>query len=197
MPATAFATPHRLRRTLRALAVPAVAAALTVLAGCARVAPRYADVRTASVTPVELQAVLDATLRPSSESAAADLLAALPQPDEDRTVTVPNPHDRRGRDTVHTLVFGDLELTVYQVGATGQRFPVGVSASAPGREGDGLRIGDALDHVRALLGEPAFVGEEGAWIYEVVDDPRAAPYELIVEGVDGSVSRLTWRAYLD
>jgi hypothetical protein len=146
--------------------------------------------------PVSLEATLDAMLRPSSATAAETFLSTLPHPLEANDRNVANPHDRRLHDTVRTLRYDGLALTVYRVRATNSRFPVAVLVTSPAyRALNGLQVGLAARDVVAILGEPT-AQHDATWIYQI-HTPLRAPYELTVRLHDGRVQALRWAVYLD
>lgn len=146
---------------------------------------------------VSLERALDATLRPAGPGAAEAFLAALPQPRSVRERTVTNAQNPRQRDTLRTLLFPGIAITVYHVSASGKRFPVAVKVtSARFRAPDGLRVGQHKGQVRAVLGAPTTTTDE-AWRYRRRDPSGSAPFELRVRFHNGRVSALEWLAYLD
>ncbi len=185
------------RPSLIKLGAPVLAAGLLVLGGCARVDSRNPAVRPMGAASVELQTVLDVMLRPATQTAAADLLASLPRPAETTVVKVTNPHNPRVRDELVTLAFDGLAVRVYHVAETAQRFPVEVDVTGAGHATDaGLRVGLSASATRDLLGDPTQIRGD-RWFYEVMDDPAAAPYELVLDLRGGTIQRMSWRAYLD
>ncbi len=153
---------------------------------------------TAAVSPTNpsLEHTLDVMLRPSSPTAAETFLATLPAALATHDATVANPHDPRRQDTVRTLQYDGLALTVYRVQSTGTRFPVAVSVTSPAyRTRSGLHVGLPSHEVLALLGEPT-ARHGGTWVYQI-DAANAAPFELTVELDGGTVRSLRWAAYLD
>jgi hypothetical protein len=147
-------------------------------------------------SPVSLEATLDAMLRPSSATTAETFLGTLPRPLEAHDRNVANPHDRRLQDTVRTLRYEGLALTVYRVQATGSRFPVAVRVTSPiYRAVNGLQVGLASQDVVAILGEPT-ARHGTTWVYQI-HAPMSTPYELTVQLHDGRVQALRWAVYLD
>jgi len=167
-----------------------------MLSGCSNPDTQQAATAGVPPAPVSLERTLDVMLRPNSATAAEAFLAALPRPLEVRDTTVANPHDPRRRDTVRTLRYDGLALTVYRVQATGTRFPVAVFVTSPDyRTGNGLHVGLTSQDVAAILGAPT-VRKGGTWVYQI-HAPMSAPYELTVRLHDGTVRSLRWAAYLD
>lgn len=146
---------------------------------------------------VSLERALDATLRPAGPGAAEAFLAALPQPRSVRERTVTNAQNPRQRDTLRTLLFPGIAITVYHVSASGKRFPVAVKVTGRRfRAPDGLRVGLAKRQVRAVLGTPS-VTTGDSWRYQEPDPQGAAPFELRVAFRNGHVLALEWSAYVD
>lgn len=167
-----------------------------MLSACSN--PDTHPLETAGVPPtsVSLEHTLDVMLRPSSQAAAETFLAALPTALATHDETVANPHDPRRQDTVRTLQYDGLALTVYRVQSTGTRFPVAVSVTSPAyRTKSGLHVGLSSHEVVALLGEPT-ARHGGTWVYQV-DAASSAPFELTVRLDGGTVRSLRWAAYLD
>ena len=185
------------RTVLAGAQLSAVALGLgLLLSACAN--PDSHPLAGAGVPPTSpsLEHTLDVMLRPSSQTAAETYLAALPPALASHDQTVANPHDPRRQDTVRTLQYDGLALSVYRVQATGTRFPVAVSVTSPAyRTSSGLRVGLSSSQVVALLGEPT-VRHGGTWVYQI-DAANAAPYELSVRLDGGTVRSLRWAAYLD
>jgi len=167
-----------------------------MLSACSN--PDTHPLETAGVPPtsVSLEHTLDVMLRPSSQAAAETFLAALPTALATHDETVANPHDPRRQDTVRTLQYDGLALTVYRVQSTGTRFPVAVSVTSPAyRTKSGLHVGLSSHEVVALLGEPT-ARHGGTWVYQV-DAASSAPFELTVRLDGGTVRSLRWAAYID
>lgn len=166
------------------------------LAGCARQGTAIVGTAGLDTHHVSLQQALDAMLRPDSPTAAETFLRSLPPPLAIRDLTVPNPHDPRWKDTVRTLVYDGLELTVYRVSSTGSRFPMAVRVTSPAyTSSSGLRVGLSSAQLVAILGPPSD-RSGGRLIYRFVA-PGSAPFELMVDVKDGRVQALSWAAYLD
>lgn len=167
-----------------------------VLSACSNPDTHPLTMASAPPTPISLEQTLDAMLRPGSATAAETFLSMLPKPLEVHDTTVANPHDPRRQNTVRTLGYDGLALTVYRVQATGTRFPVAVFVTSPAyRTHNGLHVGLAAQDVVAILGEPT-VRHAATWVYQI-HAPMSAPYELTVGLHDGRVESLRWAAYLD
>lgn len=192
------ATDSARRARIRHATLPALVlgAALT-LAGCARDGgPGTATQATPSAAPAP-QLVLDVLLRPSGPDAASTLLRDLPEPQATREQLHPNRHRPGAEDVYRTLTYPGLELTVITPGTGVPAFPVALDLTVPGQSVEGgLAVGMSADALRARLGPPHAV-DGHAWRYAVLDDPAAAPYDLVATVVDGRVTRLRWIAYLD
>lgn len=185
------------RRSGRApqLALLALSVGL-VLAACSNPDTAKPSAASAAAPRVSLRHALDAMVRPATPSTAQRFLASLPPPVSASERQVVNPHDRRRQDVVRTLHYRGLELTVYQVSATGSRFPVAVTVTSPAYgSADGLQVGMGRAGVRAALGDPS-AGTAGRWLYRVAP-ARSAPYQLTVRFEGDTVVALRWSAYLD
>ena len=169
--------------------------ALLALAGCGRQdAATVAPLR--ATPPVSLADALGAMLRPSGPDAAEAFLRALATASTVRDVAVVNRHDPRWTDTVTTLAYDGLEITVYRVSSTGTRFPMAVRVTSSAyRAPDGLRLGMTPSQVRQLLGAPV-VARPDALLYRRAE-PGGAPYQLTVQLGGGRVTALLWSADLD
>lgn len=137
-------------------------------------------------------------LRAPGPDAAESFLASLPEPLAVQVRSVQNAYDPRSSDSVRTLDYDDLSITVYEVTGTGDRFPISVALTAPGQaSSDGLRLGLDAASVRGILGEPGAVNPRtGAWHYDVVEK-GAAPYAIDIAFEAGAVASVTWTAYVD
>lgn len=187
---------RRARIRLGTLSAWVLGATLT-LAGCAREGdPGAATQATPSASPAP-QPLLDVLLRPSGPDAAGAMLRDLPAPTSSREQRRPNLHRPGAEDVYRTLAYDGLELTVITPGTGVPAFPVALDLTAPGDPVEGgLAVGMTADALRAALGPPDAV-DGGRWRYAVLDDPAAAPYELVATVADGRVTRLRWSAYLD
>lgn len=198
MDAAGVGAPHLGRELLRAAGLPALAlTAGLALSGCAD--QQAAPVHSAQLSgpTVSLQEALDVTLRPASPTAAETFLSSLPQPLAVHDRKVANPQDPRRVDTVRTLVYRGLTLTVYRVSSTGSRFPLAVEVTDPHYvTRDGLRVGLSARAALAILGQPT-AREGSTWVYSVVAPQGSAPYELRLRLEGGRVTDLRWMAYLD
>ncbi len=184
---------HRPRAAVR---LPLVVLGIGLLLGACSNPHTDLTPTAAPVATVALGDALDAMLRPAGPDSAEAFLRSLPPANEVRDVHVANPHDPRWTDTVRTLDYGGLQLTVYRVAATGDRFPIAVRVtSADARGPDGLRPGMTEAELRLRLGPPSEV--RGSSLVFRVLAPGRAPYALTAELRSGRVTALTWSAYLD
>jgi len=168
------------------------------LAGCGGSDPLGAGLAAAGgADAISLERALNATLRPSGPGAAEAFLGSLPAPRAVHERSVPNRQDSTRRDTLRTLVFQGIAITVYRVSASGKRFPVKVAVTAERfRAPDGLAVGLDRDHVRTILGPPTSA-TSALWRYQRPAPPGAAPFELRVHFQNGHVTALVWLAYVD
>lgn len=188
--------PHASASRMTALAGLLVGVMLLAV-GCAHT-DVHAPIASARANPVQLELALDTMLRAPGPDSAESFLASLPQPIDSNARSVRNSYDPRVEDTVRTLVYDDLTITVYEVTTTGARFPIAVTLTAPGQTStEGLRVGLDRQSVRRILGEPdVVIPQTGAWHYDVMEQD-AAPYAIdVVLGAE-VVNSVTWSAYLD
>ncbi|HKI57189.1 MAG TPA: hypothetical protein VKB31_08575 [Trueperaceae bacterium] len=179
------------RALVLALAVALVGCGSPDASGTALAAPGTAP------EDISLERALDATLRPSGPGAAQAFLASLPPPRAVHERSVSNPQDPGRKDTLRTLVFRGIAVTVYRVSASGKRFPVAVKVTGKRfRAPDGLRVGLAASQVRAVLGAPS-ARSPSLWRYRRTQPRDGAPFELRVHFQGGRVSALAWVAYRD
>lgn len=166
-----------------------------VVSGCYN---ERAPIASARAQAVPLEQALDTMLRAPYQGAAESFLASLPQPGDTHVRSVRNAYDPRVEDTFRTLAYDGLSITVYEVTATGARFPISVTLTAPGQvSSSGLHVGLESSSVRRILGEPEAVNPQtGAWHYDVMEQ-GAAPYAIDVVLDADAVSSVTWTAYLD
>ena len=181
------------------------AAALVVaLAACADAGdpapppPPAAEPEAAGPVEVRPGVRLDRILAAADDGAA--LLAALRPPRSTRAEPVANRYVAGQVDTVRTHVYDGLQIEAYEV-AGGPTFVQAVTVTGDGYgTASGLAVGEARDHLEAVLGPPVREGGAGGVVYETGDGATPTAVEVRYEPDEAGTPRaseITWRPYLD
>ena len=126
------------------------------------------------------------------------VLGDLGSPRETEREPVRNRHDPSQTDTIVTLRYQGLDVTLYHVTASGRAMIQTVRVTDESYETDeGLRVDLSRQRIRDVLGEPERT-ENDTWIYEVPGSPNdPTPMMLHVDFEGDSVDALIWHLYVD
>lgn len=134
---------------------------------------------------------------PALVDAAGDpaLLGRLAPPQRTEATPQPNRHDPSQTDTLRTLHYDGLQLTVYDVAGSERTLLQSIEVTSAAYATDaGLRVGSTRADVAAALGAPERT-EDGAAVYTVGSGPT--PPALHVRYAGDAVERLTYHFYVD
>ncbi len=142
------------------------------------------------VTPAEVNAFLEEVLETAPALSYSDLVERLGPPIRVKVEPAAPPNAATPPDTLRTLIYLGLELTVTESATSVASPPTRVALTdARYTSPEGLRVGYAESQVLRTLGRPT-QREPARLIYEKTDPQRCV---LVVFLERSSVSRLEWR----
>lgn len=166
-----------------------IASVLLVASFTAQAAP--SGLTAARVWP--LQALVDTALTLEPELRLAWFLRQLGEPEHVVSEPFQNLHDPTQIDTIKTLYFPDLQLSIYQVRASGLNILIALRVVSPHYSTQqGLRLGSSRREIEQALGPP-LVDDGTLLLYHIWDvDP---PHELVFWLEQGRVTMIAWQFY--
>ena len=167
-----------------------VALLLVAMTGCTD-APRPLSSQTAA----SVQDVIATGLHVKPDMDARDALQKLGEPESVETERVPNRHRPQQVDTLRTLHYPGLTITVYDATALDKSLVTDVKITSPAYEAsDGLRVGMSRQGALERIQNATWVS--GDTLVSNLDD-KGPPVELIVTFDGDEVKALAWHFYID
>lgn len=143
---------------------------------------------------IELAALVEARLNPEPGTERLSLLDSLAPPLRVETEPTENRHVPDQIDTLRTLHYDGLRLTLYDVSASESTILTEIEVTG-GQYAlrEGLRVGDTRENTEDALGPPD-ERENGTYVYEY---SNGAPHYLRLYFSGDTVSEIEWSFYYD